>query len=94
MSKNALSITVTTTDWLSFNFLPDWTRNGNCTSVQPNTIWRSSHHCGFVGISTTTIPGLSPVASCSAGVSGNGFPYGIESSFSKAAMARLGKRQR
>jgi hypothetical protein len=50
MSKNALPITVITGGWLSFNFLPDRTRNGNCTSVQPNTILRRSHHSAFAGI--------------------------------------------
>ena len=35
MSKNALPITVTITGWLSFNFLPDRTRNGNWISVHP-----------------------------------------------------------
>src|SRR5262245_20539684 len=42
MSKKALPITVMTGGCISFNFLPDRTRNGNCTCVQPNTIWRSS----------------------------------------------------
>ena len=34
--------------------------------VQLKTVVRISHHCGFAGISQTTTPGLSPVASCSA----------------------------
>ena len=42
MSKKALPITVMAGGCVSFNFLPDRTRNGNCTCVQPNTIWRSS----------------------------------------------------
>ena len=50
MSKNALPITLKGSGWASLNFLPDQTRNGNCTSVQPNTILRSSHHSGFAGI--------------------------------------------
>jgi hypothetical protein len=35
MSKNALPITVIMGGWAIFSFLPDRTRNGNWTSVQP-----------------------------------------------------------
>jgi len=62
MSKNGLPITVIISGLLIFNFLPDRTRNGNSTSVQENTIWRSSHHCGFAGISNYDDARL--IASC------------------------------
>jgi hypothetical protein len=32
---------------------------GNRVRVQPKTVVRISHHCGFAGTSQTTIPGLS-----------------------------------
>ena len=35
----------------------------NLVRVQPKTISRTEHHCGFAGTSTTTMSGLSPVAS-------------------------------
>ena len=65
MSKNALRVTVTIPGSVMFNFLPDRTLKGKFACVQLKTILRSSHHflCGFGGISATTIPGLSPVAS-------------------------------
>jgi hypothetical protein len=65
MSKNALPVTVMIRGSVIVNFLPDRTRKGNFACVQLKTILRSSHHllCGFAGISATTIPGLSPVAS-------------------------------
>src|SRR6266446_599035 len=39
---------------------------GKRVPVQPKTVVRISHHCGFAGTSQTTIPSLSPVASASA----------------------------
>jgi len=66
MSQNALPITVTTGAPMIFNALAQRMCRGNRVRVQLKTVLRISHHWGFAGISTTTVPSLSPVASCSA----------------------------
>ena len=48
------------------NEKPELVWNGNRVCVQLKTVLRIEHHFGFAGTSTTTIPGLSPVASLSA----------------------------
>jgi hypothetical protein len=62
MSKNALPVTVMIGGSVIFNFLPELVWKGNRIHVQLKAVSRISHHCGFAGISTTTIAGLSPVA--------------------------------
>src|SRR4029453_8559250 len=66
MSQKALPITVTTRVSLRVRFLADWMCKGNRVRVQPKTVLRISHHCCLAGTSTTTVPGLFPVASLSA----------------------------
>jgi hypothetical protein len=63
--KTPYPVTVMIRGSVIVNFLPDLTRKGNFACVQLKTILRSSHQflCGFAGISATTIPGLSPLAS-------------------------------
>ncbi len=66
MSQNALPTTVMIGASLIVSFLAERICRGNRVRVQLKTVSRIEHHCGFSGISTTTIPGLSPVASLSA----------------------------
>jgi hypothetical protein len=61
MSQNALPVTVTIGASFSVSFLVERMCKRESRPRPTKTVVRTSHHCGFAGNSTTTIPGLSPV---------------------------------
>jgi hypothetical protein len=65
--ENALAIAVMIGVRLIVSFLANRICSGNLVRVQLKTVVRIAHQAGLHGTSQTTIPGLSPVASASAG---------------------------